>query len=227
MTYLAPDRHPPFHERLGFTRAEFLRALPAAIAGGGLFAIGSAFSVVRYGYVPSSWALPFVVVCALVGFAVGLFAIAGITGTASRAIAGAVLPSGRSTPAADDFSREDALLMQRDVAGALASFEAKIAADPLAAAARLRAADLHAANGDPRRAEALYREVQRIPRVAAKDDVYAANRLVDLYDGVLEEPGRAMVELRRIIDRHPATRAAEEARVGLAALRARLHPTGE
>lgn len=137
------------------------------------------------------------------------------------------MPSGGTTPSRADYSREDALLMQRDVAGALESLEARIAADPGLADARLRAADIYGREGqDPRRAEALFREVQRIPDVSLRDDVYASNRLVDLYDGPLANTGRALVELRRLIERYPGTRAAEEARRGLVTLKARHRDPG-
>ena len=51
--------------------------------------------------------------------------------------------------------------------------------------------------------------------------VYVTNRLVDLYTGPLGEPGKALGELRKLIDRYPGSAAAENARVALAALKAR------
>jgi hypothetical protein len=44
--------------------------------------------------------------------------------------------------------------------------------------------------------------------------------LVDLYDRRLGEPGRAMAELRRLIDRHPGDRAVRRLRHALAELKA-------
>jgi hypothetical protein len=43
--------------------------------------------------------------------------------------------------------------------------------------------------------------------------------LVDLYDRRLGDPGRAMVELRRLIDRHPEDRGVRRLRESLAALK--------
>jgi len=54
-----------------------------------------------------------------------------------------------------------------------------------------------------------------------RDDVYIANRLVDLYVGPLNTPYKAFRELRRIIERYPNTSAAQHARVALAALKER------
>jgi hypothetical protein len=59
-------------------------------------------------------------------------------------------------------------------------------------------------------------------RVAPKDDIFAANRLVDLY---LAWPGhetKALRELRRLIDTYPESDAAERARAGLVNLKSQL-----
>lgn len=45
--------------------------------------------------------------------------------------------------------------------------------------------------------------------------LFAAQKVIDLYLGPLRDEGRAMVELRRLIERHPASREAEFARAAL------------
>jgi len=120
------------------------------------------------------------------------------------------------------YSREDALVMRGDVDGALESYEKIILETPNDAQPRLRAADLCAKSEMRERAEILYRAVQRLPRVSPKDDVYASNRLVDLY---LAWPGhetRGLRELRRLIDTYPETQIADRARAGLANLKSQL-----
>ncbi len=158
----------------------------------------------------------------------GVFVVCGavVTGV-SMMLSGAagagwqrIMASGASTPYEEQFSYQDSLVMRGQVREALASYEAVIAEQPSAAAPRLRAAALYVSRGgDPSRAAALAREVQRIPGVAAKDDIAASNRLVELLSGPLGETGRAMVELRRLIDRHPGTDAAARARLTLAELK--------
>ena len=56
----------------------------------------------------------------------------------------------------------------------------------------------------------------------SRDAIYSSSRLVDLYDGPLAEPGRAVVELRRIIEQYPGSDMARHARKALPALKARL-----
>jgi tetratricopeptide (TPR) repeat protein len=120
------------------------------------------------------------------------------------------------------YSREDALVMRGDVEGALASYEKLILEAPNDAQPRLRAAELYVKSGMRERAELLYRAVQRLSRVAPKDDIYASNRLVDLY---LAWPGhetKGLRELRRLVDTYPETDVAARARAGLVNLKGQL-----
>jgi tetratricopeptide (TPR) repeat protein len=120
------------------------------------------------------------------------------------------------------YSHEDAMVMRGDAEGALASYERIILEAPDDAQPRIRAADLYAKSGMPERAETLFRAVQRLARVSRRDDIYASNRLVDLY---LAWPGhetKGLRELRRLIDTYPETDVAERARAGLVNLKSQL-----
>lgn len=206
------------------TPAELLRLLPAGVVLGVVGAATGGVVARRLGVAHPAGELALLALGAVAGFGLGMRSASRIATGTARAIGSAVLPRGHTTPPVADYSREDALLMQRDVAGALESFERMIAEDPHLVGARLRAADLYAGDGkDLRRAEDLYRQVQRTPGVSARDDIYASNRLVDLYAGPLGGTGRAVVELRRLVERHAGTRAADEARRGLATLKERLN----
>ncbi len=163
-----------------------------------------------------------------------LFALplsAGVTGavtwagfrfatTIGEGFAHFVLPTGETTPYEHQFSREDALAARGDIAGALESLEAAIGSTPITAQTginvRIRAAELHMGpGGDPKRAVALFREIQRYPAVASAQDIYVSNRLIDLLLGPLKQPSRALVELRRIADRYPSSNAAAHARTAI------------
>ena len=134
-----------------------------------------------------------------------------------------VLHGGSSTPYQDQFSEEQALVMQRDYATALALFEHRMKLTPGDPRVCMAAADLYATHGEnPKRAAELYREVQRIPDVMSGQDVYVSNKLADLYLGPLKEPRRALVEFRRLIDRYPGSVAADHARLALDNLKSDL-----
>jgi hypothetical protein len=56
-------------------------------------------------------------------------------------------------------------------------------------------------------------------RLKPRDDFRVGLALVELYESDLEDPGRAMVELRRLIDRYPTAQGARRLRVALAGLK--------
>jgi hypothetical protein len=154
--------------------------------------------------------------------ATGIFIlkVMGAAGATARAI---TFPTGASVPYEEQFSYQDSLVARGDVDGALASYEAIITDQPSLPLPRLRAAELHARLGrDPERAAELFRSVRDMPAATPRDSLYASNRLIDLYEGPLDDPGRSLVELRRIIEKYPNTQAAVAARDALARLKARL-----
>jgi hypothetical protein len=77
-------------------------------------------------------------------------------------------------------------------------------------------ADLHLGRGgDPARARDLLVRLRQAKTCTSADELYATQRLIDLYFGVLHDEGRALVEMRRLADRFPGTRDAEGARAEL------------
>lgn len=147
------------------------------------------------------------------------------SGMAAGTVLRHITEGGGSTPYEEQFSREQALVMQRDYAGALASYEERIAQSPGELRARIAAADLYREHGNnPQRAAQLYREVQRSPEASAGQDVYVSNKLADLYLGPLGEPRRALVEFRRLISRYPDSRTADMARMALNNLKPDMMP---
>jgi hypothetical protein len=159
-----------------------------------------------------------VLVAAVAGFIpyVASLALAEGAGSAWHRL----MSSGASTPYEEQFSYQESLVIRGRVDDALASYEAIIAERATAAPARLRAAALYASRGDnPRRAAELLRDVMSMPAIGTRDDIEASTRLIELLMGPLGEPGRAMVELRRLMDRHPGTDAAARAKLMLAELK--------
>lgn len=131
-----------------------------------------------------------------------------------------IQPSGNSTPYVADDSLESAMVMRGDVDGALAQFESRMATSPSDVRIRIRAAETFAGPGkNPIRARDLFREVQRIEGVTAADDIYASHRLIDLYRGPLNEPGKSLSELRRLADLYPNSTAGQKAVDALANLK--------
>jgi hypothetical protein len=162
------------------------------------------------------------IVAAIVGAAVAWMGLVFARGSGA-VMKSFTLPSGNSTPYEEQFSYQEAMIARGDMAGALESFEAIIAERLDAVAPRLRAAEHYAARQlNPARAAELFREARKIPGITTRDVIYATSRLIDLYDGPLDDPGRALVEMRRVIEQHPDSAVARHAREALPALKARL-----
>jgi hypothetical protein len=147
----------------------------------------------------------------------GLFAFSEAMGGAFRSF---IQPSGGSTPYETDYSFQESLAMRGDAAGALDSYLALIAAQPSNVEARVKAAELCARTRRHSEAARMLVELRRVPGVSRERDLYATSRLVDLLNGPLGEPGRALVELRRLADRHTGTREAEAALGAIARIKA-------
>jgi hypothetical protein len=140
-------------------------------------------------------------------------------GDAAGATAKYFTAGGSSTPYEEAFSHEQALIMQRDYAGAAACFEhrIKLAGELPDVRAVIAGADVYRDYSlDPKRSAELYRMAQKLPTLTPGQDVYVANKLADLYLGPLKQPGKALVEFRRLIERYPNSRTADQARMALA-----------
>jgi hypothetical protein len=137
-------------------------------------------------------------------------------------------PNHGVAPTETTYSHIQAIAARGDIAGALKEYERVIASDASAVQARIQAAELYTTSRtDVARAAALYSEVRRMAGVSTEHDLYASQRLIDLYDGPLRQPTKSLTELRRIIDRHHGSREAVFARAALAKRRLEQSKSGE
>jgi hypothetical protein len=134
----------------------------------------------------------------------------------SERFLGFLWPNRGAAPREATWSHIEAMAAAGDVAGALGAYEQAIASEPTAIVPRAQAAELYARGTDHARAAALFAEIRRVPGCSPQQDLYATQRLIDLYDGPLAEPARSLTELRRIIEPHPESREAPFARAALA-----------
>ncbi|MBX7120219.1 MAG: hypothetical protein K1X31_14605 [Gemmatimonadaceae bacterium] len=130
-------------------------------------------------------------------------------------------PSGASTAYVPTFSHIDAMEVRGDLEAAERAWAEACAENPRSALVHVKAADFHLRSlNDPVAALALYARVREIPGAHAEHRRYVQAKIIDLHLGPLNDEGRAMVELRRMIDAFPGTREADEARQALAKLKA-------
>lgn len=134
----------------------------------------------------------------------------------SEGFLGFLWPNRGAAPRQASYSHIEAMAAAGQVAGALGEYERVIAAEPGAIVPRAQAAELYARGTDPARAAALFTEIRKIPGCSPQNDLYATQRLIDLYDGPLDQPAKSLTELRRIVERHRDSREAPFARAALA-----------
>ena len=124
------------------------------------------------------------------------------------------------------FSAEETLAAQGHLDAAAEAYKQRAQVPKDRVPALLRRADLmagplklpHAAVGE---LEELQKEADRL---TPTEDMRLGLLLSELYEQRLNDPGRAMVEIRRLIDRYPEARQTPRLRGVLAALRTRHFP---
>jgi hypothetical protein len=148
--------------------------------------------------------------------AAGVFVVTRTAGEAlGRAVGSLYAPSGSSTPPARVYSVIEALEARGAYGDAAAAWNAAIARDPADWEARVRLAELSLRRlGDPARAAQLYREARGLVRDERRA-IALGLRLVDVYRDHLRDRGRAIVELRRLLDTYPHSSLVAGARAEL------------
>ncbi len=170
------------------------------------------------------WTLPFALVFGVVAGLGVMFGSMKVARSTGKAMGSVVVPSGASTPYQRQFSSQEALAAYGRVDEALMAYESELKLRPTDIALLMKTVELYLEQKvEPERAAELLRQVRRLDRAPPEKILYASHRLVDLYLGPLNDRGRAIVELRVIIDRFPGSQAATFAREGLAKLKREHH----
>jgi hypothetical protein len=184
--------------------------------------LGAFFTILMQvkGMAPGGPLVPFA------GFAIAFFIGRGIAralfGAGAAMVTSVFTPSGDTTKYTPTYSHIEALEVKGDLEGAAAAWDAAVAENPGHALTLVRAGDFHLRlRNDPAAALLRYQQVRALGSGGADAQRYVQQKIVDLYLGPLQDDGRAMVELRRLIDAFPGTREADGARAALAELKAR------
>jgi hypothetical protein len=152
----------------------------------------------------------------LFGRTFGLLLLSG----SARAAQAFTLP-GTTGHYANEHSEILTLETRGDFRGAVTAWEVLAVAEPDNPWPLVRSAELYVRElGDPASAFERFRLARSLPRVKPELHRYVSQKIIDLLLGPLHDPGRAMVELRMLIERHPGSREAEGAREALRNLKA-------
>ena len=137
-----------------------------------------------------------------------------------------VWPSGDSTPYEKTYSAEQALAARGDIEGALKGYRRAMYQNPGDPEPRFRVAELLFRGDYPDKAVAFFKEGRELAGENRSRELYATQRLIDLYLGPLGDDVRALVELRRLVERFPGTREAQAAHKVLNELKASFTAPG-
>ena len=129
----------------------------------------------------------------------------------ARAFLYMIWPSGQSTPYEPTYSNEQALAARGDYAGALEAYDEAMRLRPMDPEPRFQVADLLLKSSTPEKAARYYVQGRRLSSGNRARELYATQRLIDLYLGKLDDRPRARVELRQLVSRFPNTREAAAA----------------
>jgi hypothetical protein len=119
-----------------------------------------------------------------------------------------IWPSGQSTPYEPSYSTEQALSARGDRAGALEAYDEAMRLRPMDPEPRFQAAELLFRSSTPEKAVRLFVQARRLSGRNRSKELYATQRLIDLYLGKLDDRPRARAELRQLANRFPGTRDA-------------------
>ena len=131
-------------------------------------------------------------------------------------------PSGDSTAYTPTFSHIDTLVIRGNLDGASDAWDVAMSEHPASPGVMVKAADFHLRERkDATRALALYLRARQLKSGGEDLRRYVQQKIVDLHLGPLNDEGRALVELRRLVEAFPASREADGAREALAAIKAK------
>ena len=153
------------------------------------------------------------------GTALKRMTTAMIDGTANTFLR-LVWPSGDSTPYTPTWSAEQAKVARGDIEGALVGYGAAMRLHPTDPELRFRVAEVLYRSTTPERSEKYFKEGRTLAGEDRGRELYATQRLIDLYLGPLGDNVRALVELRRVVERFPGTSEAAAARKVLMEMKA-------
>src|SRR4051812_48342872 len=130
-----------------------------------------------------------------------------------------VLSSAGLMRAGGGYSAIETLVARGHITAAAEAYAERARNPPERVDATLRRAGLLAGSLDSAETAAVELDGLRSHPLSGRDDFRVGLALVELYEHHLGDPGRAMAELRRLIDRHPSVRDARRLRAALAELK--------
>jgi hypothetical protein len=164
-----------------------------------------------------------VALAGVIGFLMGRQIGKMIFGGSERAAKSIYMPSGASTPYSTQYSHIDAIEARGEIRDAIDNWEAAAAAEPLNPWPLIRAGELYMRTlKEPATALERFKSARAVPTIAVEHHLYVTQKMVDLYLGPINDRGRGLVELRRLVETYPDRREAQFAREAIARLKSEM-----
>ena len=157
---------------------------------------------------------------AAVGFFGGRAIGKGVFAGSERAARTIYMPTGSSTPYTTQYSQIDTLEARGNIQGAVDAWEKAAIAEPGNPWPLIRAGELYLRSlAEPAAALERFKQAREVPAISVEHHLYVTQKIIDLYLGPIHEPGRGLVELRRLVETYPDRREAQFAREAIARLK--------
>jgi hypothetical protein len=161
-----------------------------------------------------------VALAGVIGFLIGRQVGKIVFGGSERAAKSIYMPSGASTPYSTQYSHIDAIEARGEIRDAIDNWEAAAVAEPLNPWPLIRAGELYMRTlKEPATALEHFKKARAVPTIAVEHHLYVTQKMVDLYLGPINDRGRALVELRRLVETYPDRREAQFARDAISRLK--------
>lgn len=186
------------------------RALLYAGAGGFIGLLGGGFKFGPLG----------ALVGAILGYAAVYFAIQGLSGGAAQAVGQIYHPSGASTPYRRQYSEPQSLALRglfQEAIDCYQSYVAEFPEDPEPCIGIARIYRDHLKRYED--AVQWFRRARQAAGIQTGQELLVTREIIELYQGKLDQPRRAIPELARLAERFAGTREGDLARAELEQLR--------
>lgn len=193
-----------------YDQVQRARALTYAIAGGVIGALGGGYAAGPIG----------LLVGAVVGYAFVYFSVGWMVERSGAAMGRIYHPSGDSTPHRREYSEPKSLVLRGLFQQAIDSYQTYVAEfpddpEPCIDIARIYRDHLQRYED----AVQWFRRARQIKGIDPGREILVTREIIELYQGKLNDPRRAVPELARLADRFAGTREGDLARAELARLR--------
>lgn len=221
--HLKPPAEEPFTYRVKDTDSVRTAQRILALGYAGWLGILGMFVGFAIAYMNGGNVFLYVLAGLVIGTALAMFIGLYFAGGAGSAASTVYMPSGKSVPPVRQYSLADSLIARERFDDAVAELTRCAAQYPADAEPRVRLARLHRDRlHDHERAIHWFRQTLAVSALDPGVEIGVTRELIEVYTHRLRTPVRALPDLARLAQRHPASPAGEWARREMAEIKSAM-----